>query len=124
MAVPLIGFGGLILLAIILFLIGLNKTEMNVNVGFAFIVLASIVLFSTSIFVMNEGLQLGSQESIDTTTDLIVINYQTISYDVNSWNWLRVITDIIFYGGFVGLIIGFWKAYSITRDRRVSEWSM
>ena len=122
MAVPLIGFGGLVLLAIILFLIGLNKTEANVNVGFAFIVLASIVLFATSIFIMNEGLLLNIQNSVNPDTG--VIDWMIVSYDVNSWNWLRVITDIIFYGGFVGLIIGFWKAYSITRDRRVSEWSI
>ena len=122
MSIPLIGFSGLILLSIILFLIGLKKTEANVNVGFSFIVLASVLLFATSMFVMNEGLMLNVQNSINPDTG--VIDWMVISYDVNSWNWLRVITDIIFYGGFVGLIIGFWKAYSITKNNRASEWNL
>lgn len=120
MALPLIGFIGLLLLAIILFFIGLNKTNYNVNVGFAFVVLASIVLFATSMFVMNEGLMLNVQESINPDTG--VINWMIVLYDVNSWNWLRVITDIIFYGAFVGLIMGAWKAFKTSKDRQSNEW--
>lgn len=120
MALPLIGFIGLLLLAIILFFIGLNKTNANVNVGFAFVVLASIVLFATSMFIMNDGLMLNVQESINPDTG--VINWMVVLYDVNSWNWLRVITDIMFYGAFVGLIMGAWKAFRVSKDKQSNEW--
>lgn len=122
MALPLIGFIGLLLLAIILFFIGLNKTNYNVNVGFAFVVLASIVLFATSMFVMNEGLQLDNVTNITQTGTDASIVYQTVDYDINSWNWLRVITDIMFYGAFVGLIMGAWKAFRTSKDRQSNEW--
>jgi len=120
MALPLLGFIGLLLLAIILYFIGLTKTQANVNVGFAFIVLGSVVLFATSMFVMNEGLMLNIQNGIDPDTG--VIDWMVVLYDVNSWNWLRVITDIIFYGAFVGLIMGAWKAYTTSKSKQNNEW--
>jgi len=120
MALTCIGFIGFILLAIILYFIGLGKTEHNVNVGFSFIVLGSIVLFATSMFIMNEGLMLDVQNGINPDTG--VIDWMIVLYDVNSWNWLRVITDILFYGAFVGLIMGAWKAYTTSKSKQNNEW--
>jgi nitric oxide reductase large subunit len=122
MALPLLGFIGLLLLAIILFFIGFGKTEQNVNVGFAFIVLASIILFATSMFIMNDGLMLDVQNGINPDTG--VIDWMVVLYDVNSWNWLRVITDVIFYGAFVGLIMGAWKAYNTSKSKQNNEWTL
>lgn len=124
MALPLIGFIGLLLLAIVLFLIGLNKTQANVNVGFAFVVFASIILFSTSMFIMNEGLELNTVSSITQSGTTNTISYASVEYSIDSWNWLRVLTDSIFYSGFVGLIIGFWKAYSVSKSRQVSDYDL
>jgi hypothetical protein len=120
MALPLIGFYALLALIGILFFLGFSRY--NVNASLAFMVFASVLMLTTSMFIINDGLQLNTQESIDPDTG--VIAWQTVSYDINSWNWLRVITDVLFWGGFVGIIFGFAYNFQRSKSRQVSEWDM
>jgi len=118
MAVPLIGIYFLIALIGILFFVGVSRYNVNASLGF--IVLACVLMMTTSMFVMSEGVQLTNVESID--TDTLTYNYQAISYDVNTWDWVKVLTDIFFYGAFVGIIFGFAYNFNRSKARRVSEW--
>jgi hypothetical protein len=122
MVLPLIGLVALILISIILFVVGVSRYNVNASLGF--IVLASVLLLTSSMFIMNEGLQLDTVESI--SPDTLTYNYQTVSYDVNSWNWLRVVTDVMFYGAFVGIVFGF--AFNLNKRFNIkssgNEWQV
>jgi len=118
MAVPLIGIYFLIALIGILFLVGVSRYNVNASLGF--VVLACVLMMTTSMFVMNEGVQLTNVESID--PDTLTYNYQTVSYNPNTMDWVRVLTDIFFYGSFVGIIFGFAYNFHRSKSRRVSEW--
>jgi hypothetical protein len=73
-------------------------------------------------FIINEGIQLDTVDSIDPET--LTYNYQTVAYDVSSWNWLRVVTDVLFWGSFVGIIFGFAYNFHRSKSRRVDEWAV
>jgi len=120
MAIPLIGIGVLILLIISLFVIGVSRYNVNASLGF--IVFASVLMMVSSMFIINEGVQLDNVNSIDPET--LAYSYQTVSYDVNTWDWVRVITDTLFYGSFVGIIFGFAYNFKRSKDRRVDEWAI
>jgi len=119
MAVPLIGIIFLIGLIVLLFFIGVSRK--NVNSSLAFIVFASVLMITTSMFVMNEGVQLNTVDGIN--PDTLSYDYQIVNYDVNNWDWIRVLTDSLFWGSFVGIIFGF--AYNYNRSKAnnvVDEW--
>lgn len=120
MAIPLIGLYALIILITVLFVVGVSRYNVNASLGF--VVLASVLMMTTSMFLINDGLQLDTIESID--ADTLTYNYQTVAYDVNSWNWLRVVTDVMFYGAFVGIIFGFAYNFKRVKDRRTDEWAI
>ena len=120
MAVPLIGFYALITLITILFVIGVSRYNVNASLGF--VVLAAVLMMSTSMFIMNEGIQLDSIESVDPET--LTYNYQTVSYEVDNWNWVKVTTDVLFWGSFVAIIFGFAYNFHRSKARNVSEWDI
>ena len=120
MVVPLFGIYALVALIVILFIIGISRYNVNASLGF--IVLASVLMMTTSMFIMNEGIQLNNVESID--PDTLVYTYQTHTYDINTWDWLRVTTDVLFWGSFVGIIFGFAYNFQRSKSRQVSEWDM
>ena len=120
MAVPLIGIMGLILLSVILFFIGLSRE--NVNTNLAFIVITGVLLITSGMFVMNEGVQLNTVDSINPET--LEYTYEVASYDVNSMDWVRVLTDIVFWSGFVVIIFGFVYNYRESKNRQSNEWNI
>jgi len=120
MVVPLFGIFALIALIIILFVVGVSRYNVNASLGF--VVLASILMMTTSMFVMNEGIQLNTVESVDPTT--LEFTYQTYTYDVNNWDWLKVTTDVLFWGSFVGIIFGFAYNFRRSKSRQVDEWAI
>ena len=122
MALPLIGFIALILLATILFTIGVSRYNVNASIGF--IAFASVILIVSSMLVMNEGLQLDTTESFTDAGAVTSVTYQTASYDVTSYNWLRVLTDSLFWGGFVGIIFGFAYNFKRSNSRKHDEWAI
>jgi len=117
MALPIIGLGILIAIIIVLYVIGVSRYNVNASLGF--VVLASVLLMVSSMFIMSEGLQLNNVESIDPVT--LEYTYQTESYSLESWNWLRVVTDVMFYGAFVGIIFGFAYNFSRSKSRQGND---
>lgn len=120
MAIPLIGIYALIALIGILFFIGVSRYNVNASLGF--VVFASVLMMSTSMFIMNEGIQLNTLDSVNPNT--LVYTYQTVSYDVDNWNWVKVTTDVLFWGSFVGIIFGFAYNFHRSKARNVSEWDV
>lgn len=120
MALPLIGFFALIGIAFLVFAIGVSRTNMNTN--FALITFAAVILIVCGLFVMNEGIQLDSVASVDPSTG--VVTYQVVTYDNNTWDWVKVIADILLYGGFVIMIFGFAFNFFGAKNRRVNEFDI
>jgi len=120
MAVPLIGLYFLLGLIGILFFIGVSR--FNVNASLAFVVFASVLMIVTSMFIVNEGIQLDNVTSIDPVT--LTYSYETIAYELNTWNWVHVLADVLFWGSFVGIIFGFAYNFQRSKARQVSEWDM
>lgn len=122
MPIPLIGVYFLLGVIGILFFIGISRY--NVNASLAFVVFASVLMLSTSMFIMNEGVQLDNVSSIDPET--LEYSYETISYEVNTWNWIKILTDTLFWGSFVGIIFGF--AWNFNKSKQIQkendEWAM
>jgi len=121
MAIPIIGIIFLIGLIVLLFVLGVSRYNVNSSLGF--IIFASVLMMTTSMFVMNEGVQLESVSEVNPDTGLIT--YETISYNVNSWDWVKVVTDTLFWGSFVGIVFGFAYNFNRSKSRRVvDEWNV
>ena len=122
MVLPIFGLYALITVIAILLVVGVSRYNVNASLGF--IALASVLMLVTGMFIMNEGLQLNTVESID--ADTLTYNYETYTYDVSNWDWLRVLTDVMFYGGFVTLIFGFVFNFSKRFNERSAgnEWQV
>ena len=121
MALPLIGLIGLLLLAIILFFIGVSRYNVNASLGF--MAFAGVILIVTGMLVMNEGLQLDNPTSFTDAGSVTSVAYQTVSYG-SEYNWLKVLTDTIFWGGFVTIIVGFALNYGRSKSRQSDEWAI
>ena len=94
MALPLIGFVILLALSVFLYVFGFSRN--NLNVGFAFMTLASVLLIVSSMFVMGAGLELNQVSSVEQVGTVTSITYASVDYSLSEWNWLRVIVDVIF----------------------------
>jgi len=115
LALPIIIFGLLLLIALGLFLFGASRESMNA--GFGFILLSAIILMVSGLFVWSGGLQLDQVSTIDTTTDIISIQYTETQATYGSALW--VICNILVYGG-LGLIL---LAFTLTvRQRRQASY--
>jgi hypothetical protein len=121
MALPLIGFVGLLLLAIIFFVLGVSR--FNVNASLGFMAFAGVILIVSSMLVMNEGLQLDSVESFTDSGSVTSVSYQEVSYG-SDYNWLKVLIDTIFWSGFVVIIVGFAYNFRRAKSRQVDEWAI
>jgi RsiW-degrading membrane proteinase PrsW (M82 family) len=100
MALPIMIFGILLVIALALFLFGASRESMNS--GFGFILLAAIIIIVTGLFVWSSGLQLETPASIDTTNSIITITYETQQATNGSPLW--VICNTFVFGG-LGLIL-------------------
>lgn len=120
MALPLIGLYVLTALIGFLFLIGVSRYNVNSSLGF--IVLASVLMMVTSMFIVNEGIQLNSLDNINPST--LEYNYEVATYEVNTWNWVKVFTDVLFWGSFVGVIFGFAYNFQRGKSRQSNEWAV
>ena len=120
MALPIIGFIILLALSVFLYVFGFSRN--NLNAGFAFMTLASVLLIVSSLFVMGAGLELNQVSSIEQVGTVTSVSYASVDYSLDEWNWLRVVVDIILYGGFVGIVFGLVYSIKQSQSRQVEDW--
>lgn len=117
MALPLILFSLLCLAAIILLIIGfLNLANEK---GVAFLPMAGLVFLLTGALLWTNGLELNQVASIDTTNEVISYTYTSMTVTDGSPLWL--LTNIVFFGGFLIMLVGFGKIMQMKRDKIESE---
>ena len=100
MALPIIVFELLLVIALALFLFGASRQSLNA--GFGFLLLSSIILLVSGLFVWGDGLQLEQPQTIDASTSVISISYQVVTATYGSALW--VISNVLVYGG-IGLVL-------------------
>jgi len=117
MALPIMLLGLLCLAGIILLIVGfLNLANEK---GVAFLPLSGIVFLLTGALLWTSGLELNQVASINTANEVITYTYTTISVTDGSPLWL--LANIIFFSGFLALLIGFGKIMQMKRDRDFEE---
>jgi len=115
MALPIIIFGILLIIAIALFIFGASRESMNT--GFGFILLSAVILMASGMLVWSGGLQLDQVSTIDTTTDIISMQYAEVQATSGSALW--IICNILVYGGIGLSLLAF---VSTVRQRRAEAY--
>ena len=117
MALPFLMFIVLLFVAGTFLFIGINNA--GLGAGFIFILAASVVLIVTGSFLFSEGLELPIVDNVveagfgPTTTS--TVNYQTLQNTDGSA--LFVISNFIFFSGFVLIILSFLRTVTGLRSQ-------
>lgn len=117
MFLPFIIF--LLLIGIGVFLLIFGVLGWGNEKGIAFFPLAGIIFLITGALLWTSGLELNQVSTINTTTDIISISYQTVTVSDGSPLW--VVANAIFFGGFLIVLIGFGRIISLRREAREEE---
>ena len=115
MALPIIIFGILLLIALALFLFGASRESMNA--GFGFILLSAILIIISGMFVWSGGLQLTQVATANTVGD--VTTYTYVEAQANYGSALWVISNIFVYGGIALTLLAFVLT---VRQRRATSY--
>jgi TRAP-type C4-dicarboxylate transport system permease small subunit len=117
MALPLILFSLLCLAGLILLIVGFLKLA-NEN-GVALLPLSGIVFIVTGALLWTSGLELNQVASIDTSSEIMTYTYQVITVSDGSPLW--VLANIVFFGGFLIILIGLGKIMQLKREKKFNE---
>lgn len=113
MALPIIILSLLLMAAIVLLIIGVFNWANEK--GIAFIPLSGIVFLLTGALVWTTGLELNQVASINTATEIITYTYTTITVTDGSPLW--IFSNILLFGGFLLILMGFAKIMEISKAR-------
>ena len=100
MALPIIIFGLLILIALALFVFGASRESLSS--GFAFIALSSVLLIVTGLFTWSTGIQLDQVSTIIDNGTNFSITYTEMLATNGSPIW--IISNLLVFGG-IGLTL-------------------
>ena len=100
MALPIIIFVFLVIIAVALFVFGASRESMNS--GFAFIALSSVLFVIAGLFVWSGGLQLDQVNTIIDNGSSFTITYTELQATSGSALW--AISNLFVYGG-IGLML-------------------
>lgn len=114
MALPFIILGLLLLAAVVLLVIGVFGWA-NER-GIAFIPLAGLVFLLTGALVWTSGLELNQVATIDTSSEVISYAYTSVSVTDGSPLW--IFCNVLLFGGFLLVLMGFGKIMEISKARR------
>ena len=115
MALPLVIFLLLTIVAVGLFIFGL--TRQTLNAGFIFIALSGVILIVTGAMLWSGGLQSNIVSSFVTdNTGTTTVSYQTLTTDVGQPMW--VISNIFVYGGVIFVLLTLFATMKQRRQFR------
>lgn len=120
MGLPLIMFFFFVVLGLGLMIFGL--TRYSLGAGFAFTSLGGILFILVGLLLWTSGLQLETTNTLDTSTDVVSVSYNTLTYANNSE--IVILSWFFTIGGFVPIIIAFKSAIDYKKNRFVDEWAI
>ncbi len=114
MALPLMIFGLLCLASLIIIILGfLNIANEK---GVALIPLGGLGFLLTGVLLWTNGLELNQVASINTSTEIISYTYTVLTVSDGSPLWL--LANIVFFGGFLLMLIGFGKILQMKKQEQ------
>jgi hypothetical protein len=120
MGLPLIIFFFFVALAIALIVFGLARYSLGA--GFAFTSFGGVLFILVGLLLWTSGLQLETTNTLDTTTDVVSVSYNTLTYANNPE--IVILSWFFTIGGFVPIIIAFRSAIDYKKNRLVDEWAV
>jgi len=117
MALPLIIFSLLLVIGAALLVLG--YIQLSQDNGMGFIVLAGILFLLTGLFLWTQGLETNQVTSWGITDTAVTPVYQTIAVSEGSELW--VLSNLLFFGGILLMLIGFGKAIMVRRSSQLEE---
>ena len=123
MALPLIVFFFLVIVAVSLFVIGF--TRFSVGAGFSFTILAGVFFILTGLLLWTTGLQLDTTSSFDTSTDTIGVTYETLTFSNNLE--IQILSYFLTFGGFFPIVLAIRNVFAFNQNKTLKaneEWSI
>lgn len=123
MALPLIVFFFLIVIAVALFVFGF--TRYSVGSGFAFTSLAGVFFILTGLLLWTSGLQTNTLNSWDTSTETVSATYQTLTFAANPE--IQILSYFFTFGGFFPIVLAIRNVFSFKAEKAKEdnlEWSV
>ena len=117
MALPIIVFFFLIIIAVALFVFGF--TRYSIEAGFSFTALSGVFFILTGLLLWTSGLQTGSLETWDTTSDLIEANYQLLTFDANPE--IVILSYFFVFGGFFPIIVAIRNVFNYKKNLKLQQ---
>lgn len=117
MALPLIILGLLLIIGAATLILG--YLQLSQDGGMGFIVLAGIIFMLTGLFLWTQGLESDKVTSFTITDTTITPNYEIVTATEGSSFW--VITQILFYGGIILMLVGLGKAIIARRQNQITD---
>jgi hypothetical protein len=108
MALPIIMFFFLVVIAVSLFVIGF--TRYSLGAGFSFTALSGVFLILTGLLLWTGGLQTGIINSWNTSVEPIVANYEVLTFAVNPE--MQLLSYFFTFGGFFPIIFAIRNVFA------------
>lgn len=108
MALPLIVFFFLIVVAVALFVFGLTRE--SVGAGFSFTALSGVFFILTGLLLWTGGLQLDTTASMTTIGATTTITYETMTFASNPE--IMILAYLFTFGGFFPIVLSFRNVFA------------
>lgn len=111
MALPIIMFFFLVVIAVALFVFG--YTRATIGAGFSFTALSGVFLILTGLLLWTGGLQLDSTATLTTAGAVTTISYETMTFAANPE--IMLLSYFFVFGGFFPIILSFKNVVSFNK---------
>jgi len=123
MALPLIVFFFLVLIAVVLFVVGF--TRFSVGAGFSFTALAGVFFILTGLLLWTTGLQTQTLSTWDTSSETVTASYQTLTFASDLE--IQILSYFFTFGGFFPIVLAFRNVLAYNQSQKqqaASEWAV
>lgn len=123
MALPLIVFFFLVLVAVVLFVVGF--TRFSVGAGFSFTALAGVFFILTGLLLWTTGLQTQTLSTWDTSSETVTASYQTLTFASDLE--IQILSYFFTFGGFFPIILAIRNVFAYNQTKTLqanAEWNV
>lgn len=108
MALPLIVFFFLIIVAVVLFVFGLTRE--SIGAGFSFTALSGVFFILTGLLLWTGGLQLDTTSTMTTIGSTTSITYQSMTFAANPE--IMILSYLLTFGGFFPIVLSLRNVFA------------
>lgn len=115
MALPLVVFFFLVIVAVALFIFG--YTRATLGAGFSFTALSGVFLILTGLLLWTGGLQLDTTSTMTTVGDVTTISYETLTFASNPE--IMLLSYFLVFGGFFPIVLSIRNVFTYRQNEAV-----